>query len=455
MHSTNDNHFCNLHKPTHKGIRRVKIFGIGLSKTGTTSLAAALKILGFKTKDYPGLVHYIPGDLTSLDASVLEEYDALTDTPIPSLYQELDAKYPDAKFILTIRDREGWLKSCKKQFTRKLADKQNEAHNQLFMDLYGSIVFDEEKFSKGYENYVEAVKRHFKDRPEKLLIMDVANGDGWEKLCPFLNKEQPGIPFPKANVTRVRWMKVEDLVDIAKAAGDALCEIHSIMVANVGCQRKQSTLLRTLTNWCEKTYIELRGGRDYAVNRASHAANKLLVSRLHRLNPDIPIISRFAEVTPYQQRGKWNHFWLVDPLDGTDGFARTAGDFSVNIALIEDRKPIYGVVHAPLSGTTYYAVAGKGGFKSAAGVQPKSLGVVNAHGSNGKYIKPASNALKLCMLAEGETGIEPRMTESMEWHSAAAQVVAQACGKHVVTCYSQDELIYNKADLQNNCITMK
>jgi len=433
----------------------VKIFGIGLSKTGTTSLAEALKILGFKTKDYPGLVHYIPGDLSTLDAGILEEFDALTDTPIPSLYQELDAKYPDAKFILTIRDREGWLKSCKKQFNHKLADKQNEAHNRLFMDLYGSTVYDEEGFAKGYDNYVEAVKSHFRERPGKLLIMDVANGDGWEKLCPFLNKVQPGIPFPKANVTRVRWMKIEDLVDTAKAAGDALCSIHSLMVANVGYHGKQHAFLRSLTYWCGKAYMELRGGRDYALNHASKNANKLLVSRLYSLNPDIPIISRLDEVPSYQQRGKWNHFWLIDPLDGADGFARTAGDFSVNIALIEDQKPIYGVVYSPLSRTAYYAVAGKCGFKSTGGVQPRHLGEVNAHEFGKTYISPASKALTICMLAEGVPGIEPRLTASMEWHSAAAQVVAHACRKHVVDCLSLDQIKYNKVDLQNRCIMVK
>jgi len=433
----------------------MKIFGIGLSKTGTSSLAAALNILGFKTKDYPGLDNYIPGELSSIDASVLDEYDALTDTPIPSFYQELDAQYPDAKFILTIRDRDGWLKSCKKQFTQKLADKQNEAHNRLFMDLYGCTVYDEEKFVRGYDNFVEAVKNHFKERPKKLLIMNVANGDGWEKLCPFLNKPLPGTPFPKANVTRIRWMKIDDLVDTAKAAGDPLVRMHDLMVASVVHRNEGCSWLKSLTDWCGKTYLEMRGGRSYAMTCAAHAANKILVNRLSRLNPDIPIISRLSEVPPYQKRGNWNHFWLIDPMDGAQGFATTAGDFSVNIALVEDQKPIYGVVHAPLSETTYSAVAGKGGFKSTQSGQPKSLDDTKSHVLARGHITPASKALQICMLAEGVPGIEPGIAESMEWHSAAAQVVAHACGKHVVDCRSQDELRYNKADLENYCITLK
>ena len=122
-----------------------KVFGIGLSKTGTTSLARALEILGYNTRDYLGVTRYSPGDLTSIDLDEVNANDAFTDTPIPSFYRELDKMYPGSKFILTVRDMDGWLKSCKKQFTQKLADKQNEANINLFMDLYGCFVFDEEK----------------------------------------------------------------------------------------------------------------------------------------------------------------------------------------------------------------------------------------------------------------------------------------------------------------------
>jgi hypothetical protein len=210
----------------------MKIFGIGLSKTGTTSLAHALELLGYKTRDYPGLVHYSPGDLTSIDAGLLDTHDALTDTPIPSFYRELDARYPDAKFILTIRDAEGWLKSCKKQFTQKLADKQNDAHNRLFMDIYGCTMFDEQKFRAAYDRFINGVRDYFNGRPDKLLIMNVVAGDGWEMLCPFLNKSIPDIPFPKANVTQIRWMNADDLVGIAREAGQEIRQAHAILSAH-------------------------------------------------------------------------------------------------------------------------------------------------------------------------------------------------------------------------------
>ena len=149
----------------------MKIFGIGLSKTGTTSLARALNILGYRTRDNLGVVDYIRGDLSSINPGILDTNDAFTDTPVPNFYRELDAKYPDAKFILTIRDMDGWLKSCKKQFTQRLSDKQNNAHNRLFMDLYDSTVFDEEKFRLGYEDFVNGVYRYFADRPQDLLTL--------------------------------------------------------------------------------------------------------------------------------------------------------------------------------------------------------------------------------------------------------------------------------------------
>ena len=158
-----------------------KIFAIGLSKTGTTSLARALEILGYKTRDYLGVTNFRAGDLSSIELEEIDANDAFTDTPIPSFYRELDVKYPGSKFILTVRDTDAWLKSCKKQFTKKHSDKQNEANHLLFMDLYGCTVFDENKFRKGYENFVKGVLHYFRDRPQDLLILDVAAEVGWEK----------------------------------------------------------------------------------------------------------------------------------------------------------------------------------------------------------------------------------------------------------------------------------
>src|SRR5205807_261378 len=128
---------------------KAKIFGIGLSKTGTTSLANALQILGYNTKDNMGVVKYAAGDLSSVDLDIVDAFDAVTDTPVPSFYRELDARYPGSKFILTVRDSDGWLKSCKKQFTQRFAEVQTDAHKRLFTDLYGTDVFDVQGFTVG------------------------------------------------------------------------------------------------------------------------------------------------------------------------------------------------------------------------------------------------------------------------------------------------------------------
>ena len=135
----------------------MKIFGIGLSKTGTTSLAGALEILGFSVKDCLGVKTYTKGDISSIDSSALATYDAFTDTPIPSFYQELDKLYPNAKFVLTVREMDAWLNSCRKQFSQKLAQKRSDAANQLFLDLYGTVVFDEQKFRAAYKAYVDGI----------------------------------------------------------------------------------------------------------------------------------------------------------------------------------------------------------------------------------------------------------------------------------------------------------
>ena len=127
-----------------------KIFCIGLSKTGTTSLARALEILGYKTRDYIGVTSYFAGDLTSINLQEIDANEAFTDTPIPSFYKQLDEKYPNSKFILTTRNMEDWLRSCKKQFTKRMVEKQNEATCQLHTDLYDCFEFDQEKYANGY-----------------------------------------------------------------------------------------------------------------------------------------------------------------------------------------------------------------------------------------------------------------------------------------------------------------
>jgi len=163
------------------------------------------------------------------------------------------------------------------------------------MDLYDSTVFEEGKFAAGYDRFVSAVLEHFRDRPGKLLVMNVTAGDGWEKLCPFLDTPIPDIPFPKANVTRIQWIKVTDLVDAAREAGELLVGKEDAL-REVGSQEANSAgFLSRLTTQVRRLALALTGGREQAVARAERAANDRLVGALSRLTPDIRSFRAFPK----------------------------------------------------------------------------------------------------------------------------------------------------------------
>lgn len=446
----------------------MKIFCIGLSKTGTTSLARALKILGYKTKDNPGIVNYITGDLSSIDVSVLEDNDAISDTPIPSFYRELDEKYPNSKFILTVRDMEGWLNSCKKQFTQKLADKQNDAHNRLFMDLYDSTVFDEEKFRRGYENFVAGVYRHFASRQKDLLTLDITAGDGWEMLCPFLGKPIPDVPFPKANVTRIRWIDINDVTAIALQAGREALRLYKFMQENhFSLAGSQAGALQKLELYFQKARYQFHKDSARSLEIAMDASLRIICAGLKELNETIPVItSKLVNNVPYSDRQKWNHFWLVDPLDGHDLSGDPETTLTLSISLIEDRIPILGVVYAPVIDTAYYAMKGKGAFRVIGNgnpvklvsqeennqEQPGDLDITShlneTHPHSGP--RPLYSALAVCLLAEGNCATRNSPGNTMEWQTAAAQAVVSAAGMQVTSCETGKQLTYNKKDFVNN-----
>lgn len=167
-----------------------KVFGIGLSRTGTTSLAVALAMLGYKA------IH-------AESVQQIELYEASTDTPVAARYRQLDKRYPHSRFILTVRDMESWLESCRKHWYSlyELSDK-NLAIEYAFCRgaLYGIEYFDADIFRSAYERHVDGVRAYFKDRPGDLLELNIAAGEGFEKLCPFLGKPVLEQPFPRQNI---------------------------------------------------------------------------------------------------------------------------------------------------------------------------------------------------------------------------------------------------------------
>lgn len=163
---------------------RRKVFGIGLSKTGTNSLNEALRLLGYRAE------HFF------FDLDRIEQLDAATDTPIARAYLELDRKYPGSKFILTLRDLPSWLESCRRQFT---AVHTRRERRDLRLDVYGVPAFEEGPFRRAYHAHRAEVRGYFRGRRRDYLEMDIIAGDGWEKLCPFLGQRVPDHPFPHLN----------------------------------------------------------------------------------------------------------------------------------------------------------------------------------------------------------------------------------------------------------------
>jgi hypothetical protein len=163
----------------------IKVFGIGLSRTGTTSLTAALRLLGYDVE------HYF------FDLARLDVLDGGTDTPIARCFQLLDYRYPGSKFILTVRDSNSWLASCARHFA--VAVPPDTAVGRLRQDLYGRTDFAESEFREAYQTHFRRVTDYFANRPDDLLVLDICSGARWEDLCEFLRRPVPAIEFPHRN----------------------------------------------------------------------------------------------------------------------------------------------------------------------------------------------------------------------------------------------------------------
>ncbi|MCF8878863.1 hypothetical protein L5876_03425 [Hyphobacterium sp. SN044] len=194
-----------------------KVFGIGLSRTGTRSLTSALQILGWDCSHYPiDEDTYTELSNGQYDLSLFKDYDGLTDITTVPFYQQFDKQYPGSKFILTVRDKDSWLRSCQNHWFNRPAfaptdDPDEETHllmrQFLRSAVFGCYTFVPDRFSWVYDRHIAEVKEYFKDRPEDLLIIDVVGGEGFEKLAPFLNRPKPAQPFPHKGA--VMTQKVE------------------------------------------------------------------------------------------------------------------------------------------------------------------------------------------------------------------------------------------------------
>uniref|UniRef100_A0A7S2ZA61 3'(2'),5'-bisphosphate nucleotidase 1 n=2 Tax=Rhodosorus marinus TaxID=101924 RepID=A0A7S2ZA61_9RHOD len=246
------------------------------------------------------------------------------------------------------------------------------------------------------------------------------------------------------------------IVEIAEAAGLRILEIYDKDVAE----------------WDQKVKSD-----SSPLTQADLQANAIICEKLIALFPNIPIMSEENKQAPYEERIQWEHYWCVDPLDGTKEFIKRNGEFTVNIALCKTTDkvatPVLGVVHTPVSKKTHMAALGSGAFLRLGDAAPNKIEVSTYKGSDSgltlvcsrshlddktkafmaKYNDPKTasmgSSLKFMLIAEGEAQIYPRLAPTMEWDTAAAQVVVEQAGGKVVQFESREPVIYNKPDLLN------
>ena len=180
-----------------------KIFCIGYHKTGTTSLYAALTELGFRVTgticdDWTADEIKGRGAQACIDA--MEKFDAAEDMPWPHFFRELDEAFPGSKFILTVRDTDAWFQSLDNHFGHQSTELNAFAYGRDHARARGH----KEHWTNVYQAHNDAVRDYFQARPGDLLELNLGNGDGWEKLCPFVEKPTPTTPFPVKNTSARR-----------------------------------------------------------------------------------------------------------------------------------------------------------------------------------------------------------------------------------------------------------
>jgi len=216
--------------------------------------------------------------------------------------------------------------------------------------------------------------------------------------------------------------------------------------------------------------VELKADRS-PLTAADRAAHDIITTGLDELDESVPVLSEESNGIDLTERRRWRRFWLVDPLDGTKEFIKRNGEFTVNIALVEDTRAVLGVVTAPALDIEYAGIVGIGAFKRATDGSPVPIHVTRppatplrvvgsrSHASPAlasyvdalgpHVLKPMGSSLKICLVAEGEADIYPRLGPTSEWDTAAAQAILESAGGGMIDVRGQ-RLVYNaKDDLLN------
>ena len=204
---------------------------------------------------------------------------------------------------------------------------------------------------------------------------------------------------------------------------------------------------------------------DSPLTQADLRAHRLIVGELAALQPRLPVLSEESADIPWDERRGWLRYWLADPLDGTKEFVSRNGEFTVNIALIDRHRPVLGVVHIPVSDTTYSGIPGQGAWREANDRARVSIGVrrlsrpplrvvgSRSHGSPAleraldalgpHELRNAGSSIKLCLVADGSADLYPRLGPTSEWDIAAGQAVVEAAGGQVVRLNDGQAMRYN------------
>ena len=215
--------------------------------------------------------------------------------------------------------------------------------------------------------------------------------------------------------------------------------------------------------------VETKADRS-PVTQADREANALIVMRLGELDPGTPVVAEESDLPPYEDRRGWTRFWLVDPVDGTKEFIKRNGEFTVNIALVEDGEPVVGVIYAPAFDLVYRATKGEGAWKIEGGDKPQRLtsgppapelplkvlmSRSHAEGTDlatllpGRTIDrviPSGSALKFGLLAEGVGDVYVRNVGTSEWDVAAGDCIYRNSAE---AGYRSTPFTYNKPDVTN------
>lgn len=250
---------------------------------------------------------------------------------------------------------------------------------------------------------------------------------------------------------------IQSVIDIAIQASEAILEIYK-----------------------QDFDVEIKSDQS-PLTLADKNANEIIVQQLKKIDSSIPIISEENKLIDFSERKNWTKCWIVDPLDGTKEFIKKNGEFTVNIALVENGIPILGVVHLPAQQITYYAEKNKGSFKIENGkTTPLKIrklaedGVLKIVGSRSHqtpeliaYVEEqrktfqhvefvaAGSSLKFCLLAEGKADVYPRLGLTMEWDTCAGQILATEAGAEVLRFDNQQPLLYNRENLLNPYFIVK